>query len=161
MHVSRLDDAVRDAAMQQLPQWTYDADVRGIRRNLHFADFAEPWHPLCTPKPLISKHFAILPLEGGRSICFRVPSPSITNHVLPLFDLKILISGLRVWGSFLLLRQNVKIDPQNARFSSPDGHLQLCRSGAKSRKSRKSPPPPAPMPTPAHSGHPTPNDDKR
>jgi 4a-hydroxytetrahydrobiopterin dehydratase len=41
MHVSRLDDAVRDAAMQQLPQWTYDADVRGIRRNLHFADFAE------------------------------------------------------------------------------------------------------------------------
>ena len=41
MHVSRLDDAVRDAAMQQLPQWTYDADVRGIRRNLRFADFAE------------------------------------------------------------------------------------------------------------------------
>ena len=27
--------------MQQLPQWTYDADVRGIRRNLRFADFAE------------------------------------------------------------------------------------------------------------------------
>lgn len=41
MHVSRLDDAVRDAAMQQLPQWTYDEDVRGIRRNLRFADFAE------------------------------------------------------------------------------------------------------------------------
>ena len=41
MHVSRLDDAVRDAAMQQLPQWTYDADAKGIRRTLRFADFAE------------------------------------------------------------------------------------------------------------------------
>ena len=41
MHVSRLDDAVRDVAMQQLPHWTYDADVKGIRRNLRFVDFAE------------------------------------------------------------------------------------------------------------------------
>ena len=41
MHVSRLDDAVCDAAMQQLPQWTYDADVKGIRRILSFVDFAE------------------------------------------------------------------------------------------------------------------------
>ena len=41
MHVSRLDDAVRDVAMQQLPQWTYDADVKGIRRILRFVDFAE------------------------------------------------------------------------------------------------------------------------
>ena len=41
MHISPLDAAARDAAMQQLPQWTYDADVKGIRRNLRFADFAE------------------------------------------------------------------------------------------------------------------------
>jgi 4a-hydroxytetrahydrobiopterin dehydratase len=41
MHISRLDDAARDAAMQQLPQWAYDADAKGIRRNLRFADFAE------------------------------------------------------------------------------------------------------------------------
>jgi 4a-hydroxytetrahydrobiopterin dehydratase len=27
--------------MQQLPQWTYDADVKGIRRILSFVDFAE------------------------------------------------------------------------------------------------------------------------
>jgi 4a-hydroxytetrahydrobiopterin dehydratase len=41
MHISPLDAAARDAAMQQLPQWTYDADVKGIRRNLRFTDFAE------------------------------------------------------------------------------------------------------------------------
>jgi len=41
MHISRLDDAARDVAMQQLPQWTYDADAKGIRRTLRFADFAE------------------------------------------------------------------------------------------------------------------------
>ena len=41
MHISRLDDAARDAALQQLPQWTYDADAKGIRRNLRFTDFAE------------------------------------------------------------------------------------------------------------------------
>jgi 4a-hydroxytetrahydrobiopterin dehydratase len=41
MHISRLDDAARDAAMQQLPQWIYDAEAKGMRRNLRFADFAE------------------------------------------------------------------------------------------------------------------------
>jgi 4a-hydroxytetrahydrobiopterin dehydratase len=41
MQVSRLDDTSRDAAMQQLPQWTYDADAKGIRRSLRFGDFAE------------------------------------------------------------------------------------------------------------------------
>ncbi|MEY3634187.1 MAG: hypothetical protein RLZZ61_597 [Pseudomonadota bacterium] len=41
MHISRLDDAARDAAMQHLPQWTYDADAKGIRRILRFADFVE------------------------------------------------------------------------------------------------------------------------
>jgi 4a-hydroxytetrahydrobiopterin dehydratase len=41
MHISPLDAAARNAAMQQLPQWTYDADVKGIRRNLRFTDFAE------------------------------------------------------------------------------------------------------------------------
>ena len=41
MHISRLEDAARDIAMQLLPQWTYDADAKGIRRTLRFADFAE------------------------------------------------------------------------------------------------------------------------
>jgi 4a-hydroxytetrahydrobiopterin dehydratase len=41
MHISRLEDAARDNAMQLLPQWTYDADAKGIRRTLRFADFAE------------------------------------------------------------------------------------------------------------------------
>jgi 4a-hydroxytetrahydrobiopterin dehydratase len=41
MHISPLDAAARDAAMQQLPQGTYDADVKGIRRKLRFTDFAE------------------------------------------------------------------------------------------------------------------------
>jgi 4a-hydroxytetrahydrobiopterin dehydratase len=41
MHISRLEAAARDIAMQQLPQWTYDADAKGIRRTLRFADFAE------------------------------------------------------------------------------------------------------------------------
>jgi 4a-hydroxytetrahydrobiopterin dehydratase len=41
MQVSRLDDTSRDAAMQQLPQWTYDADAKGIRRSVRFRDFAE------------------------------------------------------------------------------------------------------------------------
>uniref|UniRef100_UPI0037C8B3DF 4a-hydroxytetrahydrobiopterin dehydratase n=1 Tax=Sphingorhabdus sp. TaxID=1902408 RepID=UPI0037C8B3DF len=35
------DDAARNAAMELLPQWTYDADAKGIRRILRFADFAE------------------------------------------------------------------------------------------------------------------------
>ena len=41
MQVSKLDDAARDAAMEQLPHWTYDNDASGNRRNLRFADFAE------------------------------------------------------------------------------------------------------------------------
>jgi 4a-hydroxytetrahydrobiopterin dehydratase len=41
MHISRLEDAARDIAMQLLPQWTYNADAKGIRRTLRFADFAE------------------------------------------------------------------------------------------------------------------------
>ena len=41
MHISRLEEAARDVAMQLLPQWTYDADAKGIRRTLRFADFAE------------------------------------------------------------------------------------------------------------------------
>ena len=41
MHISPLDDAGRNAAMELLPQWTYDADAKGIRRILRFADFAE------------------------------------------------------------------------------------------------------------------------
>ena len=41
MQVSRLDYTSRDAAMQQLPQWTYDSDAKGIRRSVRFGDFAE------------------------------------------------------------------------------------------------------------------------
>lgn len=41
MAVSKLDDAARAAALANLPQWTYDAEAQGIRRNLRFADFAE------------------------------------------------------------------------------------------------------------------------
>jgi 4a-hydroxytetrahydrobiopterin dehydratase len=41
MQVSKLDDAGRGAAMEQLSQWTYDDDAKGIRRTLRFADFAE------------------------------------------------------------------------------------------------------------------------
>lgn len=41
MHISPLDDAARNAAMELVPQWTYDADAKGIRRILRFADFAE------------------------------------------------------------------------------------------------------------------------
>lgn len=41
MAVSKLDDAARAAALANLPQWTYDAEAQGIRRNLSFADFAE------------------------------------------------------------------------------------------------------------------------
>ncbi len=41
MQVSRLDDAARAAVLAQLPQWTYDDDAKGIRRNLRFSDFAE------------------------------------------------------------------------------------------------------------------------
>lgn len=41
MQVSRLDDVTREAVLQQLPNWSYDAEAKGIRRRLRFADFAE------------------------------------------------------------------------------------------------------------------------
>jgi 4a-hydroxytetrahydrobiopterin dehydratase len=41
MQVSRLDEADRAAALEQLPLWLYDRDAKGIRRTLRFADFAE------------------------------------------------------------------------------------------------------------------------
>jgi 4a-hydroxytetrahydrobiopterin dehydratase len=41
MAVRELDDAERAAALEGLSQWSYDADARGIRRTLRFADFAE------------------------------------------------------------------------------------------------------------------------
>ena len=41
MQVSRLDEAERAAVLEQLPLWSYDADAKGIRRTIRFADFAE------------------------------------------------------------------------------------------------------------------------
>ncbi len=41
MQVSGLDEADRAAVLEQLPLWSYDADAKGIRRTLRFADFAE------------------------------------------------------------------------------------------------------------------------
>jgi 4a-hydroxytetrahydrobiopterin dehydratase len=41
MQVSKLDEADRNAVLEQLPLWSYDADAKGIRRTLRFADFAE------------------------------------------------------------------------------------------------------------------------
>jgi 4a-hydroxytetrahydrobiopterin dehydratase len=41
MAVSKLDGAARAAALNALPQWTYDPEALGIRRMLRFADFAE------------------------------------------------------------------------------------------------------------------------
>ena len=41
MQVSKLDEAERAAVLEQLPLWSYDADAKGIRRTLRFADFAE------------------------------------------------------------------------------------------------------------------------
>ena len=41
MHVSKLDDAARAAVMAKLPDWTYDVDAMGIRRNLRFTDFPD------------------------------------------------------------------------------------------------------------------------
>ena len=41
MQVSKLDEADRAALLEQLPLWSYDADAKGIRRTLRFADFAE------------------------------------------------------------------------------------------------------------------------
>lgn len=40
MTVSKLDDDARSAALAQLPDWEYDSDKGGIRRQLRFADFA-------------------------------------------------------------------------------------------------------------------------
>jgi 4a-hydroxytetrahydrobiopterin dehydratase len=41
MQVSKLEEADRAAVLEQLPLWSYDADAKGIRRTLRFADFAE------------------------------------------------------------------------------------------------------------------------
>lgn len=41
MAVQRLDDDAREAALKQLPDWTYDASAGGIRRNFEFTDFCE------------------------------------------------------------------------------------------------------------------------
>jgi 4a-hydroxytetrahydrobiopterin dehydratase len=41
MAVQELDEGERTAALQALPLWAYDAEARGIRRILRFADFAE------------------------------------------------------------------------------------------------------------------------
>lgn len=39
--VSKLDDAARAEALTDLPQWTYDAEALGIRRDFSFTDFAQ------------------------------------------------------------------------------------------------------------------------
>lgn len=41
MAVAKLDDQARAAALQELADWSYDADAQGIRRTLSFADFAD------------------------------------------------------------------------------------------------------------------------
>jgi 4a-hydroxytetrahydrobiopterin dehydratase len=41
MAVPELNDSERLAALADLALWTYDPDMRGIRRNFCFADFAE------------------------------------------------------------------------------------------------------------------------
>lgn len=41
MSVSKLDDAARAALLADLPQWNYDADAQGIRRDFSFTDFAQ------------------------------------------------------------------------------------------------------------------------
>lgn len=41
MAVSKLNDEDRIAALNQVPQWTYDRDSGGIRRTLTFGDFAQ------------------------------------------------------------------------------------------------------------------------
>lgn len=41
MAVRELNETERAAALADLPLWTYDADARGIRRTIRFADFAE------------------------------------------------------------------------------------------------------------------------
>ena len=36
-----LTDAIREARLRDLPEWTYDEGSRAIRRSLRFADFSE------------------------------------------------------------------------------------------------------------------------
>ncbi len=40
MAVRKLDSAERSAALDMLPDWTYDAEAGGIRRSFRFSDFA-------------------------------------------------------------------------------------------------------------------------
>lgn len=40
MAVQLLDAGSREVALSNLPEWTYDAVVRGIRRSFKFGDFA-------------------------------------------------------------------------------------------------------------------------
>ena len=40
MSVSKLDDSMRAELLADMPQWAYDADAQGIRRDFSFADFA-------------------------------------------------------------------------------------------------------------------------
>jgi 4a-hydroxytetrahydrobiopterin dehydratase len=39
MTVSKLDDAARAMMLRELPLWSYDPEVQGIRRTVRFADF--------------------------------------------------------------------------------------------------------------------------
>ena len=41
MAIQELDEASRDAALAQLPDWSFDADANAICRNFIFTDFAE------------------------------------------------------------------------------------------------------------------------
>lgn len=41
MSVSKLDDATRASLLADMPQWSYDADAQGIRREFSFTDFAQ------------------------------------------------------------------------------------------------------------------------
>jgi 4a-hydroxytetrahydrobiopterin dehydratase len=36
-----LSESARDSALASLPHWEYDAQARGVRRTMRFADFAE------------------------------------------------------------------------------------------------------------------------
>ncbi len=41
MSVPELNDVDRENALRALSNWQYDAEARGIKRELRFADFAE------------------------------------------------------------------------------------------------------------------------
>jgi 4a-hydroxytetrahydrobiopterin dehydratase len=41
MTVPELNSSDRESAMAAMPEWTYDADAKGIRRRFKFSDFAE------------------------------------------------------------------------------------------------------------------------